>query len=128
MLLLLQFARTDATLCLTLQIARAAARAVCTHGSVLDARAVLIKFFETPEIRELIYLSSLNLVGDKRMKHWRILQSIVENINMYLTNILKTKGSRTTVAQRAYRTVLAACSGPNLKYIDNACKVLVSSY
>ena len=39
---------------------------------------------------------------------------IISNIKDYLTNVLATKGTRKTLAQQAYRTVVAACSGANL--------------
>ena len=103
---------------------------ICTYGSVLDTRAVFVKVCEMPEIREIASLAYLNIVGDKRMNRLRSMEAVIHNLKSYLTKVLQTKGSRSTLDQRAYRTVLAACSGTNLlndKYMILASRALVST-
>ena len=92
------------------QVVKILVRQVFTYGSVLDATSILLRFLQSPEIRELTQL------GSHKGKHayWDSMQAIVDNVSNYLNGILETKGPRTTANQRAYRTVLAACAGPNL--------------
>lgn len=94
-----------------MQIARKLVSGIFTYDNMLDTSAVFVRLLQSPEIRELA------LVGghrDNRKKYWETLESIAENIKGYLTVILQTKGPRTTINQQAFRTILAACSGPNL--------------
>ena len=97
---------------------------IFTYGNILDTTAIFVSFLQAPEIRELA------LIGGRTQhsqKHWDTIETIIANIKDYLNNILGTKGSRTTVAQRAYRTVLAACSSSKLaeeKNVRRAAAVL----
>jgi len=106
-----------------MQIAKRIVHAVFTYGNVLDASAVFLKILKHPEIREL------SVIGAERgRRHSQVLQSIIDNLNKYLTTIMATKGSRTTLEQRAYRTVMAACSGTNLqrnRHVSHASSLLV---
>ena len=98
---------------------------VFTYGNLLDTSAVFVRMLQSPEIRELTLLGGHR---DNREKYWQTLEAIVANITSYLTVVLQTKGPRTTINQRAYRTVLAACSGENLvkqKSMSTAGTVLV---
>ena len=83
------------------------------------------RVMKSPEIRELTMIGQHR---EHREKYWQTVQLIIDNIEKYLTVILQTKGSRTTVANRAYRTVLAACSGKNIKeqrIVGQTSKILV---
>lgn len=106
-----------------MQIAKHIVKAVFTYGNVLDAGAVFLKILRHPEMREL------SLIGDKGSQSQQSLfHLIIDNLNKYLTTIMEAKGSRRTVDQRAYRTVMAACSGTNLKrdrHIAHASNLLV---
>ena len=65
---------------------------------------------------------------DHRTKYWAAVKSIIDNIVNYMTIILQTKGPRTTLAERAYRTVLSACTGKNLqedRHQEEAGRILV---
>ena len=111
---------------LMLQIANRVVTHIFTYGNLLDTSAVLGRVLQAPEIREMTMLGRSS--GDHTAKYWQTVQAIVQNLKKYLTVLLKTKGSRTTVDARAFRTVLAACSGPNLtqlKRVHAASTILV---
>ena len=104
------------------------ARYIFTYGNILDTSAIFLRLLQTPEIRELTFVGSRT---EHSYKYWQAVETIIDNISNYLNEILATKGTRTTVAQRAYRTVLAACSSSKLvgqKNIVQAASVLVSTY
>ena len=104
------------------------ARYIFTYGNILDTSAIFLRLLQTPEIRELTFVGSRT---EHSYKYWQAVETIIDNISNYLNEILATKGTRTTVAQRAYRTVLAACSSTKLadqKNISQAASVLVSIY
>ena len=96
---------------LILQIANRVVSHIFTYGSLLDASALLSRVLNAPEIRELASIGR----SDRSPKYWQTVQAIIENVENYLTVLLQTKGPRTTVNARAFRTVLAACSGQNLQ-------------
>ena len=77
---------------------------------------MFLRILRAPEIRELVNFGGHR---DSRKKYWETLNAIAENIKKYLTVVLQSKGPRTTVNQRAYRTVLAACTGSNLRRQKN---------
>lgn len=87
-------------------------RTIFTYGSLLDASALFQRILQRPEVREL---GTIGGHGNQRQKYWDTLRSIVNNIQEYLTVVLRTKGSRTKMNEQTYRTILAACSGINLK-------------
>ena len=95
-----------------MQIVTAVVRQVFTYGSVLDSREIFLRILNAPAIRELAHDAGRN--NGKGPKHWRSVEQVIDNVRNYLTKILYTKGSRTTVDQRAYRTVMAALSGENI--------------
>ena len=95
-----------------LQISSALAKGMFCRGNILDVAEVFSRFLQKPEIR---HLALTGCPSNQNEKYQRSITGIVENINKYLTTILATKGSRQTLDQQAYRTVLAACAGPNLK-------------
>jgi len=107
------------------QIAKKVVSSLFTYGSLLDTSAVFTRVLESPEIRELVTIGGH---PDNRHKYWDTLKAITANIKEYLTVVLGTKGSRSTVNQRAYRTVLAACSGTNLKNVRQTSDVLVRTF
>ena len=98
---------------LILQIANRLVSHIFTYGSLLDASALFGRVLNAPEIRELASIGRSS--GDRSPKYWQTVQAIIENVENYLTVLLQTKGPRTTVNARAFRTVLAACSGQNLQ-------------
>ena len=80
---------------------------------------------EVPEIRHLTEIGSDH---SKSMQVRTTVDAMIANVSDYLTKILATKGSRSTIDQRTYRTVVAACSGSNLrekKLMGYACRILV---
>ena len=98
---------------------------VFTYGNVLDAGAMFLKILRHPEIRELSVIADND---SERGGRQPVLELIIDNLNHYLTTIMEAKGSRTTVNQRAYRTVMAACSGANLeqnRHVAHASSLLV---
>ena len=95
-----------------MQIVRTLVKGVYTYGSVLDTVAVFAKFLQTPEIREL---TLIGCHGGLSENYRQTVDAIISNIGEYLSVLMKTKGPRTTEGERAYRTVLAACSGENLR-------------
>ena len=108
-----------------LQIAKVIVRQVFTYGSVLDAGGILSRVLQTPEIRELALVRR-----DKSEKEWKIMNAVMENLRDYLSRISKTKSTRKTLSERAFRTVVAACSGQNLRdnrLIQTLCRELVSN-
>ena len=110
------------------QIAKIVTKCIFTYGNILDTSAIFLRLLQTPEIRELTLIGGHT---DNKAKYWQTIESIINNISKYLHEILSTKGSRTTRAQQTYRTLMAACSGPNLaenKNINRAASVLVSVY
>lgn len=94
-----------------MQIAKHAVRSIFTYDNMIDTSAILLRVMQTPEIRELTLVAG---GPDRRQQGWQAAQAVIDNIKRYLTVSLHTKGSRTTENQRAYRTVVAACSGHNL--------------
>ena len=94
-----------------MQIAKQVVRNIFTYDIPLDAAAGFFRVIQAPEIRELALIAG---VPNHKQKRWQVMQFLILNLKRYLTVTLQTKGSRTTVDQRAYQTVLAACSGPNL--------------
>ena len=94
-----------------MQITKRLMQGIFTYGNLLDTSAVIVRVLSAPEFREMLVIGQQR---DHRAKYWQTLQAIIDNIKKYLTVILQTKGSRTTIDARAYRTVLAACSGKNL--------------
>ena len=109
-----------------LQIVNRVVTHIFTYGNLLDISAVLGRVLQAPEIREMAMLG--RSTSTHAAKYWETVEAIVQNVQNYLTVLLKTKGSRTTVDARAYRTVLAACSGPNLtqhKRVHAASTILV---
>ena len=108
-----------------MQIAKLTVKGNFTYGSILDTSAVFVRVLQAPEVREMI---NIGQKVDHRSKYWEAVKSIIDNIANYLTVILETKGPRTTLGQRAYRTVLAACSGKNLvdgRHQEQAARILV---
>ena len=89
---------------------------IFTYANLLDTSAVFLRILRAPDIRELVNFGGHR---DSRKKYWETLNAIAENIKKYLTVVLQSKGPRTTVNQRAYRTVLAACTGSNLRRQKN---------
>ena len=112
-----------------MQIAKNIVSKFFTYGSLLDTSAVLVRVLQAPELREIVEIAGKK--QDNTPKYWETVQAIVQNIEHYLTVILQTKGTRATVDERAYRTVLAACSGENLKTnrrVHQAGMILVCMY
>ena len=98
-----------------MQIAQVVVKQIFTYGTMADSSTLLLQIEKTPEIREL-HLHSLNdgQPAYQPASYWKSIQAVVENLQHYLSTILKTKGARHTVAERAFRTVVAACCGSNL--------------
>lgn len=90
---------------------------------MLDAGAILARVLNYPEIRELAQ------IGRVTAEHnFKAMGAIITNLKAYLTKISRVKGSRRTVHERAFRTVVAACSGDNireLKLYNKVCEELV---
>ena len=99
------------------KIVKQLVKGLFTYGNLLDTTNIFQRFLGSPEVREI---GSIGLLRDNRERRWKTVEAIVENIQRYLTVILECKGSthtggsRSTIDERAYRTVLAACSGENL--------------
>lgn len=109
------------------QIAKRVVGGIFTYGNLLDTSAIFLRVLQAPEVRELTIIGGQR---DHRTKYWETVESIVGNIKSFLSVVLHTEGTRTTVNQRAYRTVLAACSGQNLKeqrHVREASEALVGA-
>lgn len=107
------------------QITKSIVRQFFTYGNTLDVCELFTRFMDIPEVRHLTQMGS----DDFHSVQLRATVDIMmRNMSDDLTKILATKGTRTTIDQQAYRTVVAACSGPKLrdnKLMGNACRILV---
>ena len=81
------------------------------YGNLIDVSCVFQQVMARPEMRHLANFAD---ASHQTAKYRQAADAIVANIKNYLQQLLKVKGSRTTISQRAYRTVVAACSGANL--------------
>ena len=85
-----------------------------------------MRVLQKPEVR---HLTTIGCAEPHTHSYHRAVTAIIQNLKKYLTVVMTTKGTRKTVEQRCYRTVLAACSGSNLvqqKLMGTASQVLVS--
>ena len=96
---------------LLLQIASIIGKHLFVYGNLADASHVLTNVMQRPEVR---YLANFADSSKQTVKYRQAGDAILANIKNYLNELMTTKGPRTTIAQRAYRTVVAACSGANL--------------
>lgn len=111
-----------------MQIARVIVKAVFVYGNLVDAGTILLKLIKKPEIR---YLMKFRGQQSKSEKYYDVADKIIVNIKGYLSEMMATKGPRKKLASQAYRTVVAACSGPNLirqKRLTLTSRVLVSCF
>ena len=97
-----------------LQIASAIAKKFFVYGNLLDTAEVFRRVWQKPECR---YLAEMCENGNKKVnkKQLVVADSIIENIHSYLSEMMATKGTRKTLNQQAFRTVVAACCGKNLR-------------
>lgn len=92
---------------LLLQIVSKILKEVFVYGNLMDTSHILGKLLQRPEAR---YLTSFTMTATIENS---VSEAIVSNIKNYLGTMMKTKGTRKTLEQQTYRTVLAACSGEN---------------
>ena len=116
-----------------MQIAGAIVKQIFTYGTMSESSSIFLRILASPEIRELSLFGRHDMRDRHAQYHpaayWQAMQAVVASLKHYLSTILKTKGSRHTVAQRAYRTVVAACSSVNLnemRLVQTCAKLLVS--
>ena len=109
-----------------MQICKALVKGLYCYGNTLDVHEIFKRFMTLPGIR---YLQEIGLDSTQSLQVRATVDAIVENVSNYLTEIMQTKGTRQTVEQQAYRTVMAACMGPNMreaKLMTQAALTLVS--
>lgn len=97
---------------IVLQIASVIARNIFVYGNLLDSADLLLRFLKKPEIKYLIQFEESLYMPDNKVR--KVFKAVIENIKNYLSEVMETKGPRTKLATQAFRTVVAACSGPNL--------------
>ena len=91
-----------------LQIGSAIVKKIFTYGNLMDASHLLSNVLKRPETRQLTQhiMQTSTTVG--------ITDVIVSNIKSFLGTTMKARGTRKTLEQQTYRTVVAACAGDNL--------------
>lgn len=95
-----------------LQISSALVKGLFCSGNILDSVEVFARFLKKPEVR---HLTLKGCPDHQTEKCQRTITAIVENIKDYLNSFLSATGSRKTLEQQAFRTVVTACSGSNLR-------------
>ena len=108
------------------QICNALLQQLFCYGNTLDVLEVFHRMMTKPATR---YLQEIGSDCTQSTQVRETIDAIMKNVTNYLTTILQTKGTRQTIEQQAYRTVVAACAGPNLRenrLMDSASRVLVS--
>ena len=91
-----------------LQIGSAIVKKIFTYDNLMDASHLLSNVLKRPETRQLTQyiIQTSTTVG--------ITDTIVSNIKSFLGTTMKARGTRKTLEQQTYRTVVAACAGDNL--------------
>ena len=113
-------------MCVALQIAKSISQDIFLRGNMLDTVELFLKILKRREIRYLLKYENLDGLNKKRTK---AIDSVFSNLKTYLTELMVTKGPRNKLATSAFRTVVAACSGPNLRenrVLTQAGNILVS--
>ena len=95
---------------LMLQISQVIVNQLFVYDNLADAGHVLNHVLKRPETRHLLNWSWTS----KATTVSGVTDGIVDNIKIFLGKVMVTKGTRKTLEQQTYRTVLAACSGENL--------------
>jgi len=106
---------------LLLQVGTAIMKQFFVYGNLMDATNVFDNVIKRPAAR---YLAECLLTSTSSAS---VTDAIVTNIKNFLGKTMKTKGTRKTLEQQTYRTVMAACSGDNIvasKLLHKASKAL----
>lgn len=94
------------------QISNAVAKNIFTYGNLVDSAGLLLQVLKKPEIRYLLHFKEDASIQSEKDR--KVYNAVIHNIRKYLSVVMKTKGPRKKLAEQAFRTVVAACSGPNL--------------
>ena len=98
-------------MCNVLQIVKRIAESLFVYGNMFDAVKLLLKLLKRPDVR---YLVKYDNADYRDHKHVKAVDSVISNIKVYLSELMAVKGSRTKLTAQTFRTVVSACSGPNL--------------
>jgi hypothetical protein len=115
-------------LCVVLQIVKCIVRDIFVYGNMFDTVVLLLKVFNTPEVRYLLKKESSLTFRDSR--DTKAINAVFANVKTYLNELMAVKGSRNKLAAQTFRTVVAACSGSNLceqRTLTHAGRLLVSA-